>query len=148
MAELKTKETDESVDKFLTGLDDEQKIKDSLVLRELMEDITGAPAKMWGSSIIGFDTYHYKYKSGREGDWPLAAFSPRKQTLTIYMLPGFDGDTEAGDYNPAPLLEKLGEYTTSKGCLYVKRLSDIDQAVLRKLIEMSVKHVKSGKFQF
>jgi len=137
MAELKTKPTDDDVDAFLASIGDEQKLADSLVLRDLMEEVSGAPAKMWGSSIIGFDTYHYIYKSGREGDWMVAGFSPRKANLTVYIMGGFDAHQD--------LLAHLGRHTTSKGCLYIKRLSDIDLAVLRELIEKSVKYVKSGQ---
>ena len=138
MAELKTKPTEDDVDAFLATIDDEQKRTDCLVLRKFFEDITGAPAKMWGSSIIGFDTYHYKYKSGREGDWMVAGFSPRKASLTLYIMDGYDTYQD--------LLAKLGKHTTAKSCLYIKRLDDIDLSVLRELVTRSVKRVKSSDF--
>jgi hypothetical protein len=138
MAELKTKENDASVDEFLNSIQDEQKREDAKKLRALMEDITGAPAKMWGSSIVGFDTYHYKYKSGREGDWMVTGFSPRKNALTLYIMDLFDASSD--------LLSELGKYETGKGCLYVKKLEDIDVEVLREILTKSIKRVKSGEF--
>ena len=96
----------------------------------MMEEITGDKPKMWGPSIVGFGTYHYKYASGREGDWPVAAFSPRKKDLTLYFMPGFDRSTE--------LMEKLGKHSTGKSCLYIKRLSDIHMPTLKKMIKKSV----------
>jgi hypothetical protein len=138
MTELKTQPTDADVDAFLASLPDDRVRQDCQTLRQLMEDITGAPAKMWGSSIMGFGTYHYKYKSGREGDWMVTGFSPRKANLTIYIMNGYS------DYQG--LLAKLGKHTTAKSCLYIKKLSDVDLNVLRELITRSVKHVTSGDF--
>jgi hypothetical protein len=140
MAELKTKQTEASVDDFLVGIADPQQQEDSVILRKLMQDVTGQPAKMWGSSIVGFGQYRYKSKrSGQEGDWMAAGFSPRKGQLTVYVMDGFDAYQD--------LLAKIGKHKTSKGgCLYIKRLSDIDQGVLRKLVAKSVKHVTSGTF--
>ncbi len=133
MAELKTKPTDDSVDQFLAGVEDATRQQDCLAVRALMEEITGAPAKMWGPSIVGFGDYHYKYESGREGDWFLAGFSPRKANLTLYIMAGFSRYEE--------LLAKLGKYKTGKSCLYVKKLADVNLEVLRELIRASVEHM-------
>ena len=133
VAELSTKVTDRSVDKFLSGITDERKRKDSLVIRDLMARATKAPAEMWGSSIVGFGRYHYKYASGREGDWPLVGFSPRKQNLTLYIMSGFEGY--------ADLMGRLGKYKTGKACLYIKSLDDVHLPTLRTLVQKSVKYV-------
>lgn len=135
MSELKTKPTKQSVTEFLNKVKDKQKKLDSLEILAMMEKITGEKAVMWGSSIVGFGSYHYKSeRSKQEGDWPLIGFSPRKQNLTIYIMSGFKDSQE--------LLGKLGKHKTSVGCLYIKRLSDIDQATLIKLIEKSFLHMK------
>src|SRR3972149_3290016 len=126
MAELKTKQTKASVEKFLNGVKDEKKREDSFKILELMKKITKEEPKMWGPSIIGFGNYHYRYSSGREGDWFLTGFSPRKQNLTLYIMAGFDEFT--------PILRKLGRFKTSKSCLYVKSLEDIDLEILKNLI--------------
>jgi hypothetical protein len=131
MAENKTTPTDQNVEQFLNTIEDERKRKDSFALLELMKQVTGMEPKMWGSSIVGFGSYHYKYESGREGDMILAGFSPRKQNLTIYNMGGFE------QYDD--LLKKLGKYTLGKGCLYIKRLDDIDLPTLKSLIEASFK---------
>lgn len=133
MAENKTQMTDASVDDFLSGLGDERKRQDSLALIAMMRQATGAEPKLWGPSMIGFGTYRYRYQSGREGDWFLVGFSPRKQNLTIYINGGFDPH--------AALMERLGKHTTGKGCLYIKRLSDIDQEALRELAQRSIAYV-------
>ena len=133
MAELKTAPTDQSVATFLEAVSDAGKREDCKTLVQLMGDITQEPPLMWGDSIVGFGSYHYRYASGREGDWFLAGFSPRKQNLTIYIVSGFS-------HFPT-LMEKLGKYKISKSCLYVKRLSDIDQTVLKELIKRSVQYV-------
>ena len=130
MAELKTKLNDGSVEDFINTVEDEQKRKDSFALLKMMGEISGEPAKMWGKDIVGFGTYHYVYASGREGDWMLSGFSPRKASLSIYLMAGFD---QLGDE-----LTALGKHKSSKGCLYVKRLSDIDDKVLRKMIKKSI----------
>ena len=130
----KTVPTRKSVEKFLEGIDDERKRADSRELLDLMKDITGEEAVMWGDSIVGFGAYHYKYESGREGDMPLAGFSPRKQSLTLYIMDGFD------EYDG--LLGKLGKHSTGKACLYVKRLDDVDRDVLRELVRRSVAHMR------
>jgi len=134
MAENKTTPTNQNVEQFLDTVADEQKRQDSFTLLELMKQVTGTEPKMWGSSIVGFGSYHYKYESGREGDAIVAGFSPRKQNLTLYNMGG------SGQYDD--LLKKLGKYTLGKGCLYIKRLEDIDLSTLKSLIEESVKHVK------
>ncbi len=131
MAELKTKVNDASVDKFLKGIKDETKRDDSFQVLEIMKKVTRAEPKMWGTSIIGFGDYHYKYESGREGDNFLTGFSPRKQNLTLYIFGGFDEHEE--------LLNKLGKYTLGKGCLYIKKLEDVDAKVLKELVTRSVK---------
>lgn len=131
MAELKTKVNDASVDEFLSSVKDETKREDSYKILEMMKKATKAEPRMWGTSIIGFGDYHYKYESGREGDYFLTGFSPRKQNLTLYILGGFD---EHGE-----LLDKLGKYTVGKGCLYIKKLEDVNTKVLKELITRSVK---------
>ncbi len=133
MARLKTAPTGESVEQFLQEITDEGQREDCRSLVKLMRAITGDPPRMWGASIVGFGSYHYRYASGREGDWFLTGFSPRKKNLTLYIMSGFAG-YEA-------LLKKLGKHRTGKSCLYVKRLSDLDPATLRELIAQSVKHV-------
>ncbi len=135
MAENKTKQTDQSVNPFLEAVPDEQKRKDSYTLIELMQQASGEPAKMWGPSIVGFGSEHYKYESGREGDMPIIGFSLRKQALTLYLKLG-------GDYAP-DLLAKLGKHTTGKGCLYIKKLADVDSEVLKELIAASVKYAQA-----
>ena len=133
MTELKTQKNDASVEDFLNGVSDERKRKDSFAILNLMRDITGDEPAMWGTSIIGFGSYRYQYASGREGEWFLTGFSPRKQNLTLYIMSGFDS------YNS--LLSDLGKYKTGKSCLYINKLDDVDLATLRALIEQSVAHV-------
>ncbi|GAA0548448.1 DUF1801 domain-containing protein [Chitinophaga japonensis] len=130
MATQKTLPTNSSVTAFLDSVTDEKKRADSYAALQLMQEVTGYPAVMWGPGIVGFGSYHYKYASGHEGDAPLTGFSPRKNALTFYVLPGM-GTQEA-------LLEKLGKYKAGKGCLYVKQLEDIDTGVLRELIRNCV----------
>jgi hypothetical protein len=134
MTENKTIPTDQSVDDFLNALDDAQKRKDSFALLDLMREVTGMEAKMWGSSIVGFGSYHYRYASGREGDTMLVGFSPRKQNLTIYNMGSIDPDDER--------FKELGKHTTGKGCLYIKRLDDVDLPTLKALIEASFTRAK------
>lgn len=136
MSELKTKVTKASVDKFIRSIKDEQAREDCFKIAEMMAKAAKAEPKMWGTSIVGFGSYHYKGKSGREGDWFLTGFSPRKQALTLYLMGGFDDDAE--------LLARLGKYSTGKGCLYIKKLADIDVKVLKELIARSVKRMKSA----
>jgi len=133
MAELKTKPNDQNVERFLNGITDEKKRQDCFTILELMKQITQTEPKMWGSSMVGFGSYHYKYESGREGDSFLTGFSPRKQNLTLYIMAGFDQYEE--------LLKTLGKHKTGKSCLYIKRIEDIDLSTLKKLIEQSVKHM-------
>jgi len=135
MAEMKTKPTNESVKDFLNRIPDAERREDCLAVAKMMEDITGEKPKMWGPSIVGFGSYHYKYASGREGDWPMAAFSPRKKDLTVYLMMGFEKHTE--------LMEKLGKYSHAKSCLYIKRLSDIHLPTLKKLIKTSIKELNA-----
>lgn len=132
----KTVATDQSVLQFIESVDSEVKRNDALVLLDMMEDITNRPPVMWGSSLIGFGTYHYKYASGREGDFFITGFSPRKQALTIYIMPGFS------EYDV--ILGKLGKFKTGKSCLYVKKLADIDQELLRDLITKSVAYMRDN----
>lgn len=126
MAELKTKRTTASVAEFLASVPDEQRRADATAVCDLMREVTGAEPAMWGTSIVGFGSYHYRYATGREGDWPAIGLSPRKQNLTIYISEGFD--------NYGELLSRLGKHTTSKSCLYIRRLSDVDLDVLRELV--------------
>lgn len=135
MEELKTKVNQASVTKFLDSIADEVKRKDSYMLLEMFQKATENEPKMWGSSIIGFGTYHYVYKSGREGDWPLAGFSPRKQTITLYIMSGWEKN--------ADLLAKLGKHSLGKGCLYIKRLSDVNLPVLKSLIDEAIKQARN-----
>ena len=131
MAEMKTKINDVSVEDFLNKVEDDQKRKDCFEIVEMMKQVTKEQPKMWGPAIIGFGSYHYKYESGREGDMMQIGFSPRKQNITLYV--GLGGETES------PLLKKLGKYTTGKGCLYIKRLADVDRKALQELIKDSFK---------
>ena len=133
MAELKTKRNDQSVEAFLNRIPDERKRRDAFTVLDIMRKATKAEPQMWGSSIVGFGTYHYKYASGREGDWPLTGFSPRKQNLTLYIMGGFEQHDE--------LLKSLGKYKTGKACLYVNQLDDVDLPTLRKLVKQSVQHM-------
>jgi Domain of unknown function (DU1801) len=134
VAELKTRPTNESVEKFLKAIADEGRRKDCFAVAKLMEEITGEKARMWGPSIVGFGSYHYKYASGQEADWPVAAFSPRKQNLTLYLTPGFEQHVE--------LMQKLGKHSTGKSCLYIKRLDHVHMPTLKKLVSESVRIVK------
>lgn len=135
MAELKTKQTEKSVEKFLNSVKDEKQRADSFIVLKMMQQITKAEPKMWGASIVGFGAYHYKSDSGREGDWFLTGFSPRKGNLTLYILGGFDEKSDN--------MKKLGKYKTSKGsCLYIKKLEDINMPALKDLIKSSVERMK------
>ncbi|MEX1112648.1 MAG: DUF1801 domain-containing protein [Candidatus Andersenbacteria bacterium] len=135
MAELKTKATKQSAKDFLNTVEPEEKRQDSFTILKIMKKVTGKNAVMWGASIVGFGKYHYKSeRSSQEGDWPLIGFSPRKQNLTLYILAGFKDNQN--------LLKKLGKHKTSKGCLYIKRLSDVDMDVLEQLIRQSFQQMK------
>ena len=126
MAENKTKPTEVSVAAFIEAITDDGKRADAKVLAKLMQSASGEKPKMWGPSIIGFGSYHYKYDSGREGDMPVIAFSPRKAATVVYGAIGFDGAEK--------LLAKLGKHTTGKGCLYIKKLADVDAKVLEAML--------------
>ena len=130
MAELKTRVNDQSVTAFLDKVVDDQRRQDCYTILEMMKNATGAEPKMWGDSIVGFGSYHYKYATGREADWLLIGFSPRKQNLTLYFMTGFT------DYEG--ILSRLGKFTTGKGCLYIKKLDDVNLAALQELITQSV----------
>lgn len=135
-AKNKTVGTDGDVDTFIGGIADDTKREDSQVLLELMGEVTGAPPKMWGASIVGFGDRHMVYDSGREVEWFLVGFSPRKQNLTMYIMDGFD--------NYDDLLGQLGKHTTGKSCLYVKRLEQVDMDVLTQLVTESVQSMKDA----
>ena len=134
MSGNKTKPTGASVDAFLDSLADAQMQADCRAVAAMMAEVTGSEPRLWGSSIVGFGSYHYRYASGREGDFMLAGFAPRKRALTLYIMAGF------AEY--ADLLARLGKHTTGKSCLYVKRLADVDQAVLRELVTRSVRYIR------
>ncbi|HET6974805.1 MAG TPA: DUF1801 domain-containing protein [Pyrinomonadaceae bacterium] len=131
MAEPKTKPTNESVKDFLNRIPEVERREDCFAVAKMMEEITGNKPKMWGPGIVGFGTWHYKYASGHEGDWPIAAFSPRKKDLTVYLMMGFEKHKE--------LMEKLGKHSKGKSCLHIKKLSDIHVPTLKKLIKTSIK---------
>ena len=135
MAENKTKPTQQSVAAFIDALADPVKCADARALVKLMQRLTGEKPWMWGPSIIGFGSYHYTYESGREGDMPVACFSPRKAAIVLYGLMGTSGSEK--------LIAKLGKYTTGKGCLYIKKLADVDLKVLEELIAKSVAAIRA-----
>lgn len=136
MSAIKTVVNDGSVEDFINSVGDEVKKADAFKLLEIYSTITKEKPKMWGTSIIGFGQYHYKSeRSSQEGDWPLTGFSPRKQNLTLYVMPGFDSYGE--------LLDALGKHKTSKGCLYINKLSDVDIAVLKKIVKQSYVDMKA-----
>ncbi len=130
MADNKITKTGASVTEFLRSIENPQMRADAKKVASIMRRVTGKRAKMWGSSIVGYGTYHYKYDSGREGDFMVTGYSPRKQALTVYVMPGFS--------KFAPLMKKLGKYKTGKSCLYIKRLSEVNEDVLEQLIDQSV----------
>ncbi|MGD9713313.1 MAG: DUF1801 domain-containing protein [Thermomicrobiales bacterium] len=132
--EPKTRPTDAEVEAFIDAVPSERKRTDSWELLKLMEDATGEPATLWGASIVGFGSYHYQYESGHAGDAPIVGFSPRKAAISIYVLNGFEGESD--------LLDRLGTHTMGKSCIYVKRLQDIDVSVLRELVERSLRETK------
>ncbi len=134
MAELKTKATKASVTEFLKGIPDRQKRADCRSIAKMMREATGKRAKMWGTSIVGYDRYDYTYASGRSGTFMITGFSPRAQNIAVYIMPGF---SKFGG-----LLKKLGKHSTGKSCLYIKRLSDVDEGVLARLIGESVKEMR------
>ncbi len=130
MSEPKTKKTTASVREFLDSIEDIEKRKDCRQLATMMRKLSGKRARMWGTSIVGFGEYHYKYKSGREGDWPVTGFSPRKQNISVYIMPGFSKYEKQ--------LAKLGKHKHSVSCLYIKRLADIDVDVLQEIVSDSI----------
>ena len=134
MAGNKTKPTKVSVTAFIKSIEDEQMRRDARKVAAMMREATGSRARMWGANIVGFGEYHYKYESGREGDFMIAGFSPRKQALTLYVIPGFK--------HFESLMSKLGKYKTGKSCLYIRRLSDVNEQVLKRLIVGSVKYMR------
>ena len=135
MAKNKTTETGNSVREFISSVEDENKRKDGFALVQLLEQQTGLQARMWGSGIIGFGTYHYRYESGHEGDAPLVAFALRKNAIVLYLDPEFP-EREA-------LLQQLGKHKTGKGCVYLNKLADADEAVLSGLVTTSIKYLKA-----
>ncbi|MEN9389745.1 MAG: hypothetical protein RLY61_829 [Candidatus Parcubacteria bacterium] len=136
MSEIKTKQTTASVTDFLNSVQDKTKREDAFILLDIFQKITNEPAKMWGSSMVGFGTYHYKSeRSSQEGDWLITGFSPRKNALTLYIL--------AGEKQTTDLLSKLGKHTTGVGCLYIKRLSDVNLSILKQLIKENYNLAKS-----
>lgn len=134
MATNKTVETDASVTDFIQSVENGQRQQDSWEMLEMMEEITGHPPKLWGNSLVGFGSYHYRYDSGREGDFFLTGFSPRKTALTVYVMPGFERYKDQ--------LERLGPYKTGRSCLYLKKLDTVDREVLKEIIRDSVSFMK------
>jgi hypothetical protein len=135
MAKNKTTETEVSVKDFIDRVEDETKRDDSYRIIKMMKEATGFEPKMWGPSIIGFGSYHYKYASGHEGDAPLIGFSPRKPQIVLYFSQDFE--------NREKLLKEFGKHKSSKGCVYIKKLEDVDEGILKKMIALSVKHTKA-----
>jgi len=135
VAENMTKKNQASVSKFLNAIGDDHKRRDAKIVAKIMKRVTGERPRMWGTSIVGYGDHHYTYANGREGDWMLSGFSPRKQALTLYIMSGFS--------KYRSLLKKLGKHTTGKSCLYIKKLDDVDLEVLERLIEQSVEAMKA-----
>lgn len=138
--EPKTKPTKVAPEDFIAAVENEQKRKDAEWVMAMMTDVTGEPPVMWGPSIIGFGSYHFVYASGREGDWMVTGFSPRKTALSIYLMSGVEREAE--------LLAKLGKYKTGKSCLYIKRLTDVDTDVLRELVVASVAKMRNQDIEY
>lgn len=134
MAQPKTKPTEQDVVKYLESIEDPQRRSDSLAMDRIMREISGELPQMWVPSLVGYGRYHYRYDSGREGDWMATGFSPRKNALTLYIMSGFS--------NYDALMENLGKYKTGKSCLYVKKLEDVHLPTLKKLIAQSLKHIR------
>lgn len=131
---LKTQRNTTSVKAFLDGVPDEHRRRDAHAVAAMMKEISGEKAAMWGNSMVGFGSYHYRYASGQEGDWPLVAFAPRKDNLTLYIMPGFDTYGE--------LLAKLGKHRKGVSCLYIKSLDDVHLPTLKALVRQSVAHMR------
>lgn len=134
MSEPKTKRNDSDVKAYLEAVPNKRRREDALVLLDLMSEVTGERAEMWGGSIVGFGSYHFVYASGREGDWPLTGFAPRKQSMTLYIMPGFEHYDD--------LLARLGKHKLGASCLYINKLADVDMGVLRELVARSVAHMR------
>ncbi len=134
MAENKTQRNDGDVLAYLESVSNKRRREDSLVVLEMMGEVTGEPAELWGTSIVGFGSYHFKYESGREGDFMITGFAPRKQALTLYIMGGFERHEE--------LLGKLGKHKTGSSCLYINKLADVDLDVLREIVAESVAHMR------
>ena len=139
MAELKTKPTEESVSAFLDKVPDKSRRDDCLAVIDIMKEVTKEEPRMWGSSIVGFGRYRYKYESGREGEWMITGFSPRKGDLTLYIMEGFESSPD--------LMKRLGKHKTGKSCLYIKKLADVDLKVLKELVEKSVKSMANKRIR-
>ena len=133
MSELKTKPNDDDVETFLATVENQNRREDCRAVMEMMHEVTGEEPTMWGSSIVGFGSYHYKYQSGREGDWFLTGVSPRKQSLTLNIMPGFKRYQE--------LMENLGKHKTGQSCLYINKLEDVDGDTLRELVKLACAHI-------
>ena len=140
MTELKTKPNDKNVIEFLDNVENPKRREDSFKILKLMREITQEEPLMWGDSIVGFGSYHYKYASGREADWLAIGFSPRKQALTVYIMDGFEKYDD--------LLKNLGKHKTGKSCLYINKLKDIDISVLREIISQSIEFVQKGEISY
>ena len=136
MAQNKTQRNDGDVMAYLESLENKRRREDSLVIKAMMEDVTGEPAEMWGSSIVGFGSYHYRYESGREGEFMLSGFAPRVQSLTLYIMGGHERYEE--------LFARLGKHRTGKSCLYINKLADVDLDVLREIIVESVAYMRGA----
>lgn len=134
MSELKTKKNDGSVEEFLNSVENPKRKSDAFEILELMKEVTGERPMMWGKSLVGFGSYDYKYASGKAGSWFLTGFSPRKQSMTLYIMPGFERYEE--------LMSNLGKYKTGKSCLYVNKLEDVDMGVLRELVKLSADEMR------
>jgi len=135
MSDTKTRPTDADVEAFLNKVENKTRKEDSFTVMEMMKEVTKMNPVMWGSSVVGFGSYHYKYKTGREGDMPLIGFSPRKQNLTLYIMDGFENRDE--------ILEKLGKYKLGKSCLYINKLQDVDLSVLKEMMQKSLDYMKT-----
>jgi hypothetical protein len=136
MAEMKTRPTSRSVTDFINGIEDPRRRGECRTVMKIMREVTGKRPKMWGPSIVGYGRHHYRYESGREGEWFLAGFSPRKQALTLYIMSGFRKHPD--------LMKRLGKYKTGSSCLYIKSLEDVDVKVLKQLVRESAKYVEKA----
>src|SRR5688500_13623158 len=134
MGQIKTKPTDQSVDDYIAAIEDERSQRDCKTLLKLMKRVTGEKPKLWMNNTVGFGTFHYKSKSGQEGDWYVTGFAPRKANLTLHLMAGFDQFHD--------LMWNLGKYKTGKGCLYIKSLDEVDMNVLEELVLKSMKRVR------